>query len=205
MDVDSSIANEPASGYAAPASVDPSVSTADIASLIREHHVAIYRYAYHLAGSVEDAEDLTQQTFLDAQRALAQLRDVERAEVWLLVILRRRFLKGLRKRRPVSASSVELDVDEIPSPAVEEKVDAERLRQAMNQLPDEHRVVLVEFYFRNASYQEIADRLELPLGTVMSRLSRAKGRLRALLLGEAEPLAANEPPTDRCSPRMTPR
>jgi RNA polymerase sigma-70 factor (ECF subfamily) len=61
------------------------------------------------------------------------------------------------------------------------EVDTERLQIALNQLPDESRIVLVMFYFEDASYKEIAEQLQLKLGTVMSRLSRAKQRLRRLL------------------------
>jgi len=65
----------------------------DIIQLVAEHHQAVYRYAYRLAGSSADAEDLTQQVFLIAQRKLEQLRKAESVQSWLFTILRRRFVK----------------------------------------------------------------------------------------------------------------
>ncbi|MEK6233406.1 MAG: RNA polymerase sigma factor, partial [Planctomycetales bacterium] len=63
-------------------------TTPDVAQLVSDHHAELYRYAYRLTGSVNDAEDLTQQTFLQAQANLHQLRDRERARSWLFTILR---------------------------------------------------------------------------------------------------------------------
>ncbi len=62
-----------------------------------------------------------------------------------------------------------------------EAIDQERLQRALDQLPTPYRVVLVMFYFEDCSYRQIAERLDLPIGTVMSRLARAKGHLRAYL------------------------
>ena len=159
-----------------------SAASADIATLVAEHHAAIYRYAYRLAGTECDAEDLTQQTFLAAQLKLDQLRDPEHGRGWLYAILRNSYLKMRRKRSPVAAACLELDIDAIPDEAPEASaVDPERLQTAINELPDEFKVVLLLFYFEGCSYREIAEKLSLPAGTVMSRLSRAKGHLRSRL------------------------
>jgi RNA polymerase sigma-70 factor (ECF subfamily) len=154
----------------------------DIARLVAEHHAAVYRYAYRLAGAECDAEDLTQQTFLAAQLKLDQLRDPEHGRGWLYAILRNSYLKMRRKRSPVAAACLELDIDAIPEDVPEAStVDPERLQTALNELPDEFKVVLLLFYFEGCSYREIAEKLSLPAGTVMSRLSRAKGHLRSRL------------------------
>ena len=154
----------------------------DIATLVTEHHAAIYRYAFRLAGDVCDAEDLTQQTFLAAQLKLDQLRNAEHARAWLMVILRNAYFKSRRKRVPFAAACLELDLDSIAeeTPASLE-IDQQRLQSAINELPDEFKTVLLLFYFEGCSYREIADKLGLPSGTVMSRLSRAKGHLRSRL------------------------
>jgi RNA polymerase sigma-70 factor, ECF subfamily len=167
-------------------------ATLDLAALVAEHHQAVYRYAYRLSGSVADAEDLTQQVFLTAQQRLGQLRNVESASSWLFTILRNRFLKDCRKRRPIDAASARLNVDSIPadSPA-SELIEGERLQHALGQLSDEYRLVVVMFYYEDCSYREIAEKLDLPLGTVMSRLARAKGQLRAQLLEGNEDLVAH--------------
>ncbi len=159
----------------------------DIDRLVAEHHQAVYRYAYRLAGSTADAEDLTQQVFLIAQQKLDQLRQPKDARGWLFAILRNSFLRGRQRLAPVSTATLELDIDSIPAEIPDEDdIDRERLQAAINELPDEFRVVLVMFYFEECSYREIAQSLDMPMGTVMSRLARAKGHLRAKLF-EPEP------------------
>lgn len=154
----------------------------DITQLVTEHHQAMYRYAYRLTGSVADAEDLTQQVFLAAQQKLAQLRRVESARTWLFVMLRNAFLKSRQKRRPALAVNLDLNLDNIPAEVPsDEVIDRQQLQEAINALPRVYRVVLLMFYFEDRSYREIADDLGLPIGTVMSRLARAKSHLRARL------------------------
>lgn len=171
------------------------VSTVDIASLVTDHHAVLYRYAYRLTGAVHEAEDLTQQAFLTAQQKLDQLRSADRALSWLFTILRTGYLKSIRKRRPLTEAALELDLAEVADDSLAEDpadvgfdyegnaIDGQRLQAALNELPAEFRLVLVMYYFEELSYREIATRLELPAGTVMSRLSRAKGHLRLRLTG----------------------
>ena len=158
------------------------VAAMDVAQLVADHHRGVYRYAYRLAGSVPDAEDLTQQVFLVAQQKLAQLRNVESVRGWLFAILRNAFLKTCQKRRPVPAANLRMDVNTIPEnvPNVEE-IDREQLQAAINRLPDKQRLVLAMFYYEGCSYRQIARQLDLPIGTVMSRLARAKRHLRSKL------------------------
>lgn len=142
----------------------------------------VYRAAYRLCGSAVDAEDLTQQTFLTAQRCLEQLRDPAAARAWLSAILRSCFLKSLRKRRPTPAADGEFDLAAVAGPVPEPSaVDPERLQQALDALSPEARLIVHLFYFEDQSYREIAAALDVPLGTVMSRLSRAKEQLRRRL------------------------
>jgi len=155
---------------------------ADIARLVAEHHAWVYRAAYRLCGSVADAEDLTQQTFLTAQRALAQLREPAAARGWLGAILRTGFLKGVRKRRPLAAESHDVDLQEFAGPIAEgPAIDGETLEGALAGLSDDSRLILTMYYFEELSYREIAAHLDVPIGTVMSRLSRAKEQLRRRL------------------------
>lgn len=160
----------------------------EITRLVLEHHGDVYRYAYRLAGSVADAEDLTQQTFLLAQAHCAQLRDPALARRWLFSILRHEFFRGQRKQRPTPAGML-ADVCDAAAPADgladgrhDGPIDQEALQRALNELPDEFKIVLLLFYFEDRSYREIAEELGLPLGTVMSRLSRAKRHLRGKLI-----------------------
>ena len=159
------------------------VAGMDIAQLVAEHHAAVYRYAYRLAGSVPDAEDLCQQVFLVAQQKLRQLRDESSARSWLFAILRNRFLKTVQEQRLTAAGNAEIDINDIPTEIPsDEQIDREQFQDALKELSPEHRVVLAMFYFEECSYREIGEKLGLPIGTVMSRLARAKAYLRWRLL-----------------------
>ena len=153
-----------------------------VAELVDEHYRAVFGYAYRLSGSVIESEDLTQQTFMLAQANLTQLREPRAARGWLYTIARNEFLR----RRPVSPCVALDTVSEPTSPEAETnwfegELTSERLQAALHDLPVEFRVPVVLFYFENLSYREIAQQLNLPLGTVMSRLSRGKSQLRTKL------------------------
>lgn len=155
---------------------------APAADLVDQHYRAVFGFAYRLSGSVIESEDLTQHTFMLAQANLAQLREPRAARSWLYTIARNEFLR----RRPVSSPIALEDAPEIASPEAETEwldgeLTSERLQLALNELPTEFRVPVVLFYFENLSYREIAQQLDLPLGTIMSRLSRAKSQLRRKL------------------------
>lgn len=166
----------------------------DIAQLVAEHHRGVFGYAFRLTGSVHDAEDLCQQVFLTAQRKLGQLRNADSVRSWLFAILRGCFWKSCRKRRPVLAGSLDLNMDSIPDQlAPDAEIDREQLQQVLSQLPDRYRLVLAMFYFEDLSYREIAEQLDLPIGTVMSRLARAKSQLRGMLFGASPSVPAPHP------------
>jgi len=159
----------------------------DIQRLIDDHLDAVYRYAYRLTGDVHDAEDLSQQVFMLAQERLEQLREADKARGWLFTILRNSFLKTVQRSQPVLATNLGVDLEAVPVEGPNgQAVDSAELQAAICELPAEYRVVLVMFYFEECAYREIAEKLDLPIGTVMSRLARAKGHLR-LKLFETEP------------------
>lgn len=155
----------------------------ELRELVLDHYQDVYRYAYRLSGSSADAEDLTQQTFLIAHRKLGQLRQAASMKAWLLAVLRSCFLKTCRRSTPLTGQQLTVDemVDRSPT---EKTFDDERLQAAISSLPAEFRIVVVMFYFDEKPYKEIAEELGIPTGTVMSRLSRAKGRLRQQLLAK---------------------
>ena len=169
-------------------------NNSNIQRLIDDHLDAVYRYAYRLTGTVHDAEDLTQQVFLLAQQRLDQLREADRARGWLFTILRNSFLKMVQRTQPVPATSVGLNLEAVPAEGENgQAVDSAELQAAIDELPAEFRVVVAMFYFEECSYREIAEKLDLPMGTVMSRLARAKGHLRSKLF-ETEPVRAKPTP-----------
>jgi RNA polymerase sigma-70 factor (ECF subfamily) len=162
----------------------------------------VYRYAVRLCGCPVEAEDLTQQTFLIAQEKRHQLRDPAKARAWLLSIVRSCFLKGLKRMRPLAGSDADICLAEVAAPPPPEEIDGERLAAALAELPPEFRVVVLMFYFEDLSYQAIAAQLGIPIGTVMSRLSRAKAHLRRRL-SEASPPRAIWPRGNACRTAST--
>lgn len=158
---------------------DSSPTAAAILELIEAHYTPLFRYAYRLTGNLHDAEDLTQVAVMSALRHADQLSHPSLARPWLFAMLRNAFSDARRRSaaRPCEPLSVD-PADELPS-APPDEWDEERLRCALQALPPEFRVTLLMYYFEELSYKEIAERLQIPLGTVMSRLSRAKSNLRA--------------------------
>lgn len=159
---------------------------ADVERLVDEYYAALYRYAFRLSGTAADAEDLTQETFCKAQRGIGQLRDGHRAKAWLFSILRNAYLHGARSQRRrqfVSLEDAGELVGDLPEPLPD--VDPEQLQAALDELPEAFRTPVILFYFEDFTYREIAEQMDLPLGTVMSRLARAKAYLRSRLLRSA--------------------
>ncbi|MCA8995251.1 MAG: RNA polymerase sigma factor, partial [Planctomycetaceae bacterium] len=148
-------------------SMDTGSSELTAASLVREQYQAVYRFAFRLACSVSDAEDLTQQTFLIACRKLGDLRDPGRARSWLFSIVRNLFLK-LRRESQNMVAGIEQPEEVVEDVSLDIPVDSERLEQALATLPEAFRVPLLLYYFEDLSYKEIATALEVPAGTVMS-------------------------------------
>jgi RNA polymerase sigma-70 factor (ECF subfamily) len=163
-----------------------------IQRLVEEYYMPLYRYAYRLSGSSADAEDLTQEAFCKAQTHYDQLRDPSRARPWLFSILRNAYLHRVRAERQqhcVSLDSVG-DLAE-PLPAALPDIDPEHLQQALNDLPEAFRTPIILYYFEDFGYRDIAEQMDLPMGTVMSRLARAKAYLRSRLLEPSVPVIAN--------------
>jgi RNA polymerase sigma-70 factor (ECF subfamily) len=161
-------------------------SQRSVQRLVDDHYLSLYRYAYRLTGSAADAEDLTQETFCQGQLKLGQLRDPNRAKAWLFSILRNAYLHRVRSER--QHPHVALDhLGDVPEPLPEPlpEIEPERLQQALNELPEVFRTPVILYYFEDFSYRDIAEQMDLPLGTVMSRLARAKAYLRTRLLPPA--------------------
>jgi RNA polymerase sigma-70 factor (ECF subfamily) len=150
--------------------------------LVEDHYASLYRYAFRLSGCAADAEDLTQEAFCTAQLKWSQLRDPGRVRPWLFSIVRNSYLHRLRERRHEQSLSLDGlgDVPE-PPPGPLPEVGPEQLQEALSAMPETFRTPLILYYFEDFSYRDIAEQMELPIGTVMSRLSRAKTFLRARL------------------------
>ena len=152
----------------------------------------LYGYAVVLSRDRAQAEDLVQETCLRALRGIGQLRPEGNVKSWLFTILRNIWLNQIRQRR--AAPEVDLDSEENgatepadtakdPYEVYASKVDQEQMRAAIQQLPVEFREIIILREYEELSYQEIAALLDCPPGTVMSRLARARSKLRDLLSG----------------------
>src|ERR1700730_7991463 len=156
-----------------------------------EYLDGLYSYALVLTRNHAEAEDLVQETYVRALPAMGQLRAGSNTKGWLFTILRNIWLNQLRKWRN-GPQMIELEVgDGIANSIVEpskdshdlyvSKMEAEQVRAAIQGLPVDFREIILLREYEDLSYQEIASVLDCPVGTVMSRLGRARARLRALL------------------------
>jgi RNA polymerase sigma-70 factor (ECF subfamily) len=169
-----------------------------VGELVEQHWQPLYRFAYRLSGSAADAEDLVQQAFLTAQRKLEQLREDEKARSWLMTIIRNNFLKSRRHRDFTQFESF----DGLAQPGTlngRGAIDREELQAALNDMPEDFRIPVVLFYFQEMSYKQIAAHLDVPEGTVMSRISRGKAFLRQRLIMRMGDEAPTQLTADRSS------
>jgi RNA polymerase sigma-70 factor (ECF subfamily) len=156
--------------------------------LVDQHYPALYRFALSLARSQADACDLTQQTFYIWATHGHGLRDLAKAKTWLFTTLYREFLRG--RRRGARMTSIEELPPGTAEPADTETDQARRLDSglvlaALGRVEEVFRAPLTLFYLEGHSYQEIAGILDVPIGTVMSRLARGKAQLRGALTAAA--------------------
>src|SRR5262245_19345713 len=145
----------------------------------------LYRFALSLTREPCDAADLTQQTFLLWASKGHQLREQSKVKAWLFTALYREFLRGERKRGRESSGEDELS-DEQCLPAAANNLDGDAVVRALLDLEEIYRAPLSLFYLQEHSYKEIAETLGLPVGTVMSRISRGKARLKKQLTDGAD-------------------
>jgi RNA polymerase sigma-70 factor (ECF subfamily) len=158
-------------------------STADFASLVKEHYEGLYKFAWSLSKNEEDAADLTQNTFLTWARKGHTLRDQAKAKSWLFTTLYREFLRQYRRGQKVSPMDQELmETREDPDlPHTARKLEGREALEALQSLEDAYREPLTLFYLEDMAYKDIAEVLDIPIGTVMSRLSRGKAQLKSIL------------------------
>ncbi len=154
--------------------------------LVKEHYRALYRFAFTLAGTESEASDLTQQTFCIWGEKGHQLRDGAKAKAWLFTTLNREFLKGKRRLASFPEREFDEELGDMPnlSPAVVRSLDSQMIVNALGQLDSVYRTSLALFYLEDHSYREIASILEIPIGTVKSRIARGKELLEKSLSKE---------------------
>lgn len=158
--------------------------------LVDRYYQALYRFGFSLAKNPDRAADLVQQTFVIWAQKGHQLKDRSKAKTWLFTTLYREHLGMARRaqRNPeteISEAEHELPHDEEDSGR---KMDAQRAVALLGELDETFRAPLTLFYLQQHSYKEIAEVLDVPIGTVMSRISRGKEQLRRKM--SAEPASA---------------
>ena len=157
--------------------------------LVLLHLNDLYRAALRLTGKAPDAEDVVQETCLRAFKALDQLKHPAAAKMWVFSILRSVFLRqaGRRSADPARVSLEDLDESTLPTDALQPRSSPLRetllgeIQDAILTLPLPYREAIILAHIGGFSYREMAHLLEVPLGTVMSRLFRARRMLQAAL------------------------
>ncbi len=155
--------------------------------LVQAWYDPLYRFAYSLTGRREDALDLTQNTFLKWARKRQTVRKRHKAKSWLFTVLYREFLD--QARRSTRFPNVELKEEVLQHNEGGEPrrhLDSQSAVQALGTLEEYYRAPLALFYFQSHSYREISEILDVPIGTVMSRIRRGKDRLKQQLETPAE-------------------
>jgi RNA polymerase sigma-70 factor (ECF subfamily) len=163
------------------------VNELDYEQAVSSFYEGLYRFAYSLAGNEDDACELTQETYARLLSKGGQVRDPGKVKSWLFTTLYRIFLgwKARQARLPHhEISSVEQELPPV-TPAMLDFLEDEAVREALLGIEEHYRVPLMLFYLQDHSYQEISQLLDIPIGTVMSRLSRAKEMLRTALAAKA--------------------
>lgn len=140
----------------------------------------VYRFALSLAGQECDAVDLTQNAFLKFAKKGSSIRETKKAKSWLFSVLRNEFID--LKRKSTRFPTQELDPDfHSDTPSAASHSDGQAVLRILASLPQPFRETLALYYLQGHTYPEIATLLKVPIGTVMSRLSRGKAQLREKL------------------------
>ena len=155
----------------------------DLQAIVSEYYAGLYRFGLALAKNESEAADLTQQTFLILAKHHKEIREPERIKTWLFTTLRREFLRTIRVHK--AHPEVEFHPEEHEIPAIESdalrSLDARTALAALAKIEESYRSAVELFYLADLSYKEISATLGVPIGTVMSRLSRGKEQLRRVL------------------------
>ena len=155
----------------------------DFERLVDQHYAALYRFAFSLCGNESDAGDLAQQTFYLLATKHHQINDPSKAKSWLFTTLYRLFLGGHRRlvRFPHhELSQTEQELPEVP-PAPPSRLDWQLATDCLRRLDEPFRAAVALFYLEDYSYNEIASILEVPLGTVKSRIARGIAALQRMM------------------------
>ena len=163
-------------------------------NLVASHYGPLYQFAFSLTRDEADSCDLVQQTFCIWAQKGHQLRDASKVKTWLFTTLHREFLES--RRRQTRFPHLELDAAAVDLPVVSpvavSRLDTAHVLETLAQVDEIFQAPVALFYLQDCSYNEIAEILDTPIGTVKSRLSRGICQLQQLL---ARDIAASQPPS----------
>jgi RNA polymerase sigma-70 factor, ECF subfamily len=173
-------------------------STEHFEAIVSEHYEALYRFALSLTRSESDAGDLTQHTFYIWARKGHQLRDLTKVKTWLFTTLHRAFLQGRRRQSRFPEQELDDVIEQLPAvaPVLADRVDALQVLSALAQVDEIFQAAVALFYLEDYAYKDIAVILDVPVGTVKSRIARGIAQLREILSdgsGAATPPDAARP------------
>jgi RNA polymerase sigma-70 factor (ECF subfamily) len=159
------------------------VSDLDFADLVNRYYQPLYRFALSLCRTEADACDLTQQTFYILETKGHQLRDAAKVKAWLFTTLHREHLNSQRRILRFPHLALEQVDGELPAEAAAPfaPMDGSAVLEALARVDEPHRAALALFYLEEYSYKEMAEILDVPIGTIKSRLARGIAQLRQLL------------------------
>ncbi|HUE35986.1 MAG TPA: RNA polymerase sigma factor [Candidatus Acidoferrum sp.] len=159
----------------------------DYEQAVNSLYEGLYRFGFSLAGNADDAAELTQETFARLLVKGGQLRDPSKVKAWLFTTLYRMFLGWKRRETSLPHYEIASVEGELPpvTPQMVDNLQNEAVSESLLEVDERYRVPLALYYFENHSYAEIAGMLDIPIGTLMSRLSRGKELMRKSLAAKS--------------------
>jgi len=153
-------------------------------SIVQQYYEPLYKFAFSLTRTEADACDLTQQTFYVWATKGHQLRDESKIKTWLFTTLHRAFLQSRRRETRFPHEPLAETDDQLPftEPVMVNALDWEQVLGALGSIEVYYQATVALFYLEDRSYKEIAEILEVPIGTVKSRLTRGLGQLKKILI-----------------------
>lgn len=173
-------------------------------ALVSQNEQIIYNIIFRIIGNAEDTYDLSQETFLKAYRKISQFNEASKFSTWLYRIATNTTLDELRRRKGKKTFSIDqglqgeesdmtfqpVDEDENVEDKLSQKEQRKIIEHGLKELGEDHRAVLILRDMQGLSYDEISQVLDVTLGTVKSRISRARQEMKNILLQDKEPYAS---------------
>src|SRR5437899_9686341 len=155
-------------------------------AIVNEHYEPLYRFAMSLTRAESDAGDLTQHTFYIWATKGHQLRDRTKVKTWLFTTLHHAFLEARRRQTRFPHHQLEEVSEQLPAfyPELANHVDTSQVLSALGRVDEVYQAAVALFYLEDCSYKDIAAILEVPIGTVKSRIARGIAQLRQILLSD---------------------